>query len=96
MMLNSGLDGVKNDMTPPDSVDKDIFKMTAAQMADEGITVMPANLKEAIDELAASELAKETLGDHIFGKYIEAKEKEWDNFRTAVSDWELEEYLNIY
>jgi len=96
MMLNSGLDGVKNNLTPPDSVDKDIFKMTPAQMADEGIVVMPASLKEAIDELAASELAKDTLGDHIFGKYIEAKEKEWDSYRTAVTDWEIEEYLNIY
>ena len=70
--------------------------MTAAEMAEDGIVVMPANLKEAIDELAASSLAKETLGDHIFSKYIEAKEKEWDSYRTAVTDWEVEEYLDIY
>lgn len=96
MMLNSGLDGVKNDMTPPPSVDKDIFKMTAGQMEDEGITVLPANLKEAIDEFKANPLSKETLGAHIFEKYIEAKEKEWDSFRTAVTDWELQEYLTVY
>ncbi len=96
MMLNSGLDGVKNNMTPPDSVDKDIFAMTPGQMAEEGIVVLPANLKEAIDEFKANPISKETLGSHIFEKYIEAKEKEWDNFRTAVTDWELDEYLTVY
>jgi len=96
MMLNAGLDGVKNNLTPPDSVNKDIFKMTPAQMEEEGIKVLPASLEEAIKEFAANPLSKETLGAHIFSKYIEAKEKEWDRYRTAVTDWELEEYLDIY
>ena len=96
MMLNSGLDGVKNKMTPPPSVDKDIFKMSPAEMDEAGIHVMPGSLKEAIEELKANPIAKETLGEHIFEKYIEAKEAEWDRYRTAVTDWELDEYLDIY
>ncbi len=96
MMLNSGLDGVKNKLTPPASVDQDIFKMSAAEMDEAGIVVMPGSLKEAIEELKASPIAKETLGPHIFEKYIEAKEAEWDSYRTAVTDWELDEYLDIY
>ncbi len=96
MMLNSGLDGVKNKLTPPASVDRDIFKMNAAEMDEAGILIMPANLKEAIEELKANPIAKETLGEHIFEKYIEAKEAEWDKYRTAVTDWELDEYLDVY
>lgn len=96
MMLNSGLDGVKNKLTPPPSVDRDIFKMSAKEMDDAGIRVMPGNLKEAIEELKSSSIAKDTLGAHIFEKYIEAKEAEWDSFRTAVTDWELDEYLDVY
>jgi glutamine synthetase len=57
---------------------------------------MPGSLKEAINELKNNPLSKETLGEHIWEKYIEAKEKEWESFRTAVTDWELEEYLNVY
>jgi len=96
MMLNSGLDGVKNKLAPPPSVDKDIFEMNSDQMAAENISVLPANLKEAIDEFGANPISKETLGPHIFGKYIEAKNKEWNSFRTSVSQWELDEYLAIY
>ncbi len=96
MMLNAGLDGVKNNLTPPPGVNRDIFKMTPAQMAEEGIAVMPANLKEAVDELKANPLGKETLGTHIYEKYVEAKEKEWDSFRIAVTEWEIDEYLSVY
>ncbi len=96
MMLNAGLDGVKNNIAHPPEVKRDIFKMTAAEMDANCIAVMPGSLKEAVNEFKASPLSKETLGDHIFGKYVEAKEKEWDSYRTAVTDWELAEYLTIY
>jgi len=65
-------------------------------MDEVGIIVMPASLKEALEELKANPIARSTLGDHIFGKYIEAKEKEWDSFRTAVTDWEIENYLRVF
>jgi glutamine synthetase len=96
MMLNSGLDGIKNDLPVPDSVDEDIFEMTAKQMDDAGIIVLPGSLREAIEELKANPIAKETLGAHIFEKYIEMKEAEWDDYRCAVTEWELDTYLGVY
>jgi glutamine synthetase len=96
MMLNSGLDGVKNKIAPPPPVNKDIFEMSGVEMAAEGITVLPANLKEAIDELRENPISRETLGDHILEKYVEAKIKEWDDFRTNVTQWEIDNYLAVY
>jgi glutamine synthetase len=96
MMLNCGLDGVRNNLECPASTDVDIFEMTLAERETAGIASMPADLQEALNELEASELAKETLGAHIFEKYIEAKRKEWDNYRIAVTDWELRTYLAVY
>ncbi len=96
MMLNSGLDGVRNDLTPPASVDINIFAMTVEEKDAAGIASMPASLIEALDELAANPIAKETLGDHILGKYLSGKKAEWDSFRTAVTDWELDTYLDLY
>jgi len=96
MMLNSGLDGVKNKLTPPPSTDVNIYDMTPNQMKRAKIANMPASLLEAIAELKKSKIAKEALGEHIFEKYIESKEKEWDSFRIAVTDWEIENYLKVY
>lgn len=96
VMLNSGLDGIKNNLPVPDSVNVDIFEMTAADKEEAGIASLPANLHEAIQELKASPIAQEALGTHIFEKYIEGKEKEWDAFRIAVTDWEHDSYLARY
>jgi glutamine synthetase len=60
------------------------------------IVSMPANLKEAIEELKKNPIAKETLGEHILERYMAAKEKEWDSFRISVTDWEIDTYMNIY
>jgi glutamine synthetase len=38
----------------------------------------------------------ESLGGHIFQHFLEAKQIEWDIYRTQVYDWELEQYLNNY
>jgi len=96
MMLNSGLDGIKNNLPVPDPVNVDIFEMTPAEKEEAGIASLPANLYEAIQKLKANPIATESLGTHILEKYIEGKEKEWDAFRTAVTDWELDTYLSRY
>ncbi|GAH49128.1 unnamed protein product, partial [marine sediment metagenome] len=42
-----------------------------------------------------STLVRETLGDHVFDKFIENKKIEWDNYRTQVTDYEIKRYLPI-
>ncbi len=96
MMLNSGLDGIKNNLETPPSVDLDIFEMTPAEKEAANIDSLPANLQEAVEVLKANPIAKDALGEHILEKFIEGKEKEWDDYRTAVTDWELDTYLDNY
>jgi glutamine synthetase len=96
MMLNSGLDGVRNNLPAPPPVDLNIFEMTAAEKVAANIPHMPASLREAIDELKNNPIARETLGDHIYEKYVGYKEQEWDEFRIAVTDWELGKYFAMY
>ncbi|MGE5613868.1 MAG: type I glutamate--ammonia ligase [Bacillota bacterium] len=95
-ILTVGLDGIENKIQPPKPTDKNIFEMTQEEKAEEGIASLPGSLKEAIDELKMSMLAREVLGEHIFNKFIEAKNKEWDQYRTKISQWELDRYLAKY
>ena len=96
MMLGAGLDGIKNDLPVPDAVNADIFEMTAAEKKEAGIASLPANLYEAVQELKASPISLDALGPHILAKFIEGKEKEWDSFRIAITDWEHKTYLSRY
>ena len=96
MMLNCGLDGIKNKLETPAPVNVNIFDMTPAEKDAAGIDSMPASLLEALEAFQENPIGRETLGDHIFEKYVSYKQIEWDKFRTAVTDWELEEYLSMY
>ncbi len=96
MMLNAGLDGVKNKLEAPASVNVDIYKMTPAEKEASGIASLPATLEEAIEAFKESPISRAALGEHIFNKYVEGKEKEWDSYRTAVTDWEVKTYMKNY
>ena len=96
LMLNSGLDGVKNKLKAPESVNVDIFEMTLTEKDAAGIDSLPGTLEEAIVALKENPLGKESLGEHIFEKYIEGKTREWDSYRTWVTDWETKKYIKNY
>jgi glutamine synthetase len=95
VMLAAGLKGIEKGYELPPPVEEDIFEMSEAARKKHGIDSLPGNLLEAIQLTEKSELVKETLGDHIFQKFIENKKIEWDQYRTHVSQFELEKYLPI-
>ena len=94
--LAAGLDGIKKGMVPPDSVDTNIYTMAPEEVLARGISRLPETLGEAIEEFKSSGFMKEVLGEHIYTKYLEAKEAEWRMFRAYVTDWETKEYLYKY
>lgn len=92
--LAAGLDGIKNKLVPPQSIDQNIYAMTVEELKEKKIEHMPATLDEAVNELRNSEFIHNVLGDHMFQKYVEAKQEEWDTYKTQVTDWEIEQYLH--
>ena len=94
--LAAGLDGIEKQMTPPPSVNRNIYAMSREEKEAAGIEALPETLKEAMNFFEASDFMKEVLGEHIFTKYLEAKEREWKAFRAHVTDWEVGEYLYKY
>ncbi|KAA9018023.1 type I glutamate--ammonia ligase [Niallia endozanthoxylica] len=96
VLLKAGLDGVKNKMAPPAPVDRNIYAMNKEERLAEGVTDLPSTLAQAIDVLKSNEVIVSALGEHIFEHFVEAKEIEWDIFRTQVHPWERDEYMSVY
>jgi glutamine synthetase len=96
VLLKAGLDGIKNKMTPPAPVDRNIYVMSKEERIEEGIIDLPATLAQALDQLKSNEVIVSGLGEHIFEHFIEAKEIEWDMFRTVVHPWERDQYMSMY
>lgn len=96
LCLLAGLDGIEKGYMPPKSTVKNIFDMTPEEREADGITSLPGSLEEAVDAFEASDFIKESLGEHVYTKFIEAKRKEWEGYRTSISQWEIDTYLAKY
>ena len=67
--------------------------MTEEEREEANIENLPKNLYEAIQEMKKSEFVKGVLGKEVFKKYVRAKEKEWMEYTSQVTDWEIDRYL---
>ena len=70
--------------------------MTEASRRRKHVESLPADLHEAIEEMKKDKLVRKVLGEHVFEKYIEAKELEWTDYKHRVTEWEIESYLAKY
>lgn len=96
VILAAGLDGVKNELEPPAPVDRNIYVMNGAERKQHGIENLPASLDAALRALEGDDVIKAALGEHIYENFKEAKEVEYDMFRTTVHAWERDQYIKMY
>lgn len=95
-MLKAGLDGITNEMTPPEETNDNIYDMDEAQLEQQGIKSLPTSLHSALKALKKNDVIKESLGNHIYTNFVKAKMVEWDSYKAAVSQWEKDNYLHLY
>ena len=91
--LAAGLDGIRNELSIPESVEGNIYEMSKNELEERGIEAIPSNLSKACHYFEDDEFMKQVLGEHVHAKYLDAKRKEWNRFREQVTEWEIEEYL---
>jgi glutamine synthetase len=94
-LLAAGLYGIKNELDGLSPVKKNLFKMSDQERKRLGIRNLPESLQEAIEHFSKSELMRETIGEALFSKLIEAKQREWDEYKMKITAWEIEKYLPI-
>lgn len=94
VLLAAGLDGVKNNLTAPEPVDQNIYKMTKEQRLEKNIVDLPGSLDEALELLKTNKVVKQALSSHLFDHFIKAKEIEWDTYKKQVHQWERDQYMN--
>ena len=96
LCLEAGLDGMKRQLTPPPSINRNVYNMTDAERKELGIRKLPSNLGDALDAMEEDELVRRVLGEHVMKKYVEAKRQEWNEYCAHVEEWELKRYLRRF
>jgi glutamine synthetase len=93
VILAAGLRGVQEGYALSEETVANLYHSTPEERMAEGITTLPLSLSEAIAEMEHSELVAETLGEHVFEWFIRNKRAEWTEYKTQVTQFELDRYL---
>ena len=94
VLLAAGLDGIKNEIMPPESVDADVQSMPEEVKKQMNIEALPKNLMEAVMELERDTFIQNVLGADLTAKTIEAHKKEYHEYCMQVTEWEINNYLH--
>jgi glutamine synthetase len=95
VMLAAGLEGIEKKYKAPEPVEPNIYKMQMSERETRGLIALPGNLYQAVAETEKSYVVKEALGEHIFTRFLINKKKEWEDYRTQVTTFEIKRYLPI-
>src|SRR5258706_11081580 len=95
-MPRAGLGGIEKKIVRGPPINKNIYKMSHRERRHLRIDELPGNLSEALDELEKDDLVRDTLGEHLFEHFVEAKREEWLEYIKHLSPWGIHRSLRIY
>jgi glutamine synthetase len=81
-MLAAGIKGITEKMVLPPPTQGDVYEDSKA-------LDIPQTLREATDNLRASKMLREAMGDDVIDHYTRAAEWEQEEFDKVVTDWEI-------
>jgi len=89
-------EGMRERIDPGAPLNRDLYLMDDAALAEAGARRLPRNLLEAVEALRDDALAKRVMGDAMHHAYLAYKADEWERYHQAVTDWEVREYLRLF
>ena len=95
VLLAAGLRGVEKGYSLMPAAEEDVASLTVAERRAMGFRDLPASLADALNAMERSELVAEALGEHVFDFFLRNKRREWEEYRTHVTPFELREYLDL-
>jgi len=69
VILEAGLEGIRQSLTPPAAINRNIYVMSEEERQANGIENLPAALDDALTLLAKDQVAQEALGEHIYANF---------------------------
>ncbi len=95
LMLNAGLAGVEGEYPLQEETEDEVWRLSERERKAIGIQALPRNLDEALRIMENSELAAETLGEHVFEYFMRNKREEFETYRQQVTPWELGRHIRV-
>ena len=93
-ILKTGLEGIKKGYELMPEIEDSVYDLPQVELEKQGIDLLPQSLEEAVLLFRESALMKELLGEDLQNKYAETKALEAEEYKIAVTDWEIARYID--
>ena len=95
-LIAAGLDGIQNEMMPPEPVLVDPGDMEESERKKRGIDRLPTSLEEAVDALGRDKVLMEAMGEVLSREYLLIKLADWEDSRDRDVESELQRPIHRY
>ena len=95
LMLAAGMKGIEEEYELPPEAEDNVWSLTDSERRALGYAPLPASLDHALEYMEESELVAETLGEQVFQYVLNNKRKEWADYRSQVTPFELKNNLEM-
>jgi len=95
LVLAAGLKGIEESYDLPPEAEDNVWSLSENERRAMGLSPLPRNLDEAIRTMETSELVAETLGEHVFDFFLRNKRAEWQDYRSQVTQFEIDRLMPI-
>ena len=96
LCIAAGMDGIERGLDLPEETEINLFRLSSRQLKEMNMDRLPRTMGEAIVAYEDDEFIRKTMGQEAWSSYLKAKRREWKEYRSMVSQWELDQYLSIY
>ena len=86
VMLEAGMDGIENRLKVEEPLTENIYEYSG----DKELQTLPCDLFESIQYMKQSDLVKEAIGEHVFSRFINLKERDWKEYSIQVTQFEID------
>ncbi len=91
-LLKAMDDGLDRNLDPGMPEERNIYEAIAA---DKKVEKVPLSLGEALDALRSDEVVRNAMPGEMWTVFEHYKRDEWERFLATVTDWDVQEYLDI-
>ncbi len=95
LLLAAGMKGIEEGYELPPEAEDNVWELSDTERKALGYAPLPSSLEHALEYMTNSELVAETLGEQVFSYVLANKRREWNEYRTQVTPFELERNLEI-
>jgi glutamine synthetase len=90
LLLAAGMKGIEEEYELPPEAEDNVWSLNESERRALGYTPLPGSLSTALEYMENSELVAETLGEQVFNFVLRNKRREWEEYRTQVTPFELQ------